>query len=74
MVKRCVILAILDCSLEDDSSQVFPFPEDLNLLDQWLTKMPLSIFKTLNFNKTAICEHHFSLPSAGWRCRIYQVA
>lgn len=57
MVKRCVIP---DCSLEGDFSHYFHFPEDSNLLDQWLKKLPLLNFGSLNFKGVVLCERHFN--------------
>lgn len=56
MVKNCVIP---DCLLEDENSQYFHFPESSDLLDQWLSKMPLLNFTSLDFKEALICEYHF---------------
>jgi hypothetical protein len=56
MAKRCVIP---DCFLEGDYSQLFHFPNDRELLNRWIIKIPAINLTDLNHRKSAICEHHF---------------
>jgi hypothetical protein len=57
MLKRCIIP---ECSLEGESSQIFPFPKDFCVQDQWMLKIPLLDLSSLNFQEAVICEHHFN--------------
>lgn len=57
MVNRCVVPG---CSLEGDFSEYFHFPQDLNLQDRWISRLPLLDFTSLNFKEAVICEHHFN--------------
>lgn len=55
-MKSCVIP---NCSAKGDSVQYFSFPKDLKLLDQWISKLPLLNFTSLNFETAEICADHF---------------
>jgi hypothetical protein len=56
MAKRCVIP---ECSLEGDNSQLFHFPNDRELLNRWIIKIPAINLMDLNHRESVICEHHF---------------
>jgi hypothetical protein len=57
MVKRCVVQ---DCSLEGDYSYFFNFPDDSQLLNKWVSRLPILNLTSLNFKEAVICEHHFN--------------
>jgi hypothetical protein len=57
VMKRCVIS---DCTLEGNFSVCFKFPKDSDLVEKWISRLPLLDYSKINFEEAVLCEHHFN--------------